>query len=69
MESKLQALAQELQEIEVSLSDPSIFSSPNYPKLAKRKNFIENTLAISKKIEIMKHQLIGAQSMIGGDKE
>ncbi len=69
MESKLQVLAQELQEIEVSLSDPSIFSSPNYPKLAKRKNFIENTLAISKKIEIMKHQLIGAQSMIGGDKE
>jgi len=69
MESKLQALAQELQEIEVSLSDPSIFSSPNYPKLAKRKNFIENTLAISKKIEIMKHQLISAQSMIGGDKE
>jgi peptide chain release factor 1 len=69
MENKLQALTQELEEIELSLSDPSIFSSPNYPKLAKRKNFIENTLAISKKVALMKEQLIGAQSMIGGDKE
>jgi len=69
MENKLQALTQELEEIELSLSDPSIFSSPNYPKLAKRKNFIENTLDISKKVSLMKEQLIGAQSMIGGDKE
>jgi len=69
MENKLKALAQELQEIESSLSDPLIFSSPNYPKLAKRKSFIENTLEISNKINLMKNQLIGAQSMIGGDKE
>ena len=69
MENKLQALTQELEEIEISLSDPSIFSSPNYPKLAKRKKFIDNTLDISKKVSLMKEQLIGAQSMIGGDKE
>lgn len=43
METKEQSLRQEYQELESRLSDPSIFSSKDYPKLAKRKDAVEKS--------------------------
>ena len=46
METKEQSLRQEYQELESRLSDPSIFSSKEYPKLAKRKDAVEKILSL-----------------------
>ena len=46
METKEQSLRQEYQELESRLSDPSIFSSKDYPKLAKRKDAVEKILSL-----------------------
>lgn len=42
MEAKEQALRTELTELQGRLQDPAIFSSPEYPKLAKRVSELEN---------------------------
>lgn len=46
MEQKEQALRQELAELESKLQDPSIFSDPAYPKLAKRKAQLDDLLVL-----------------------
>ncbi len=46
MEAKETALRAELEEIQTRLEDPSIFSSPEYPKIAKRQSKLESTLAL-----------------------
>jgi peptide chain release factor 1 len=46
MQEKEQALRTELADIKKKLEDPSIFSDPSYPKLAKRQNELETTLAL-----------------------
>lgn len=46
MEQKETALREELNQLEDRLSDPSIFSSKEYPKLAKRRQFLENTVSL-----------------------
>ncbi len=46
MESKEQALRQEYSELQTKLQAPAIYSSPEYPKLAKRLSYLEETLAL-----------------------
>jgi peptide chain release factor 1 len=46
MQEKEQALRSELADIKKKLEDPSIFSDPSYPKLAKRQNELESTLTL-----------------------
>jgi peptide chain release factor 1 len=46
MESKEQSLRQEYQELQKKLQDPSIFSSSDYPKLARRMSYLEETTAL-----------------------
>ena len=46
MDKKEQELRQELKDLEKKLEDPSIFSSKNYPKLAKRKNQLDETISL-----------------------
>ncbi len=43
MQEKEQALRSELANIKKKLEDPSIFSDPSYPKLAKRQSELEST--------------------------
>jgi peptide chain release factor 1 len=69
MEQKIEALRSELSEIQSRLQDPAIFSSPDYPKLAKRQNYLESTIAIYDKISMLREMLIGAQALVGGDDE
>lgn len=46
MEQKEQHLRAELTELEQQLADPAIFSSREYPKLARRKTYLESTLQL-----------------------
>ncbi|HSW98772.1 MAG TPA: peptide chain release factor 1 [Candidatus Saccharimonadales bacterium] len=46
MEQKEQALRKELGELEARLADPEIFSSKEYPRLAKRRSEVERVLAL-----------------------
>ncbi len=44
MEQKEQQLREELKQLEAQLSDPAIFSSKEYPKLAKRRQALETVV-------------------------
>lgn len=46
MNSKEEQLRQELTELQSLLEDPAIFSSKEYPKLAKRQSFLESTMLL-----------------------
>lgn len=46
MEEKIAAMRQELADLQTKLQDPNIFSSPEYPKIAKRQNKIEQTITL-----------------------
>lgn len=54
MESKEAALREELSAIEEQLKDTAIFSTPRYPKLAKRQKYLEETLALFDKLHKLK---------------
>jgi len=67
MEQKETALREELTQLEDRLSDPSIFSSKEYPKLAKRRQFLENTIALfDERAQIAKSRS-DAEMLAGGD--
>lgn len=46
MEEKEQALRQELKELDAKLQDPAVFSTKEYPKLARRKSRLDNVIAL-----------------------
>ena len=46
MEAKEQQLRAEFEELDVKLQDPNIYSDPTYPKLAKRRNWLENVVGL-----------------------
>lgn len=46
MDQKEQALRQEYEELQKQLQDPSVFSDPKYPKLAKRGSQLETILQL-----------------------
>lgn len=46
METKEQQLRLEQQELDTKLADPSIYSDPSYPKIAKRKSAVDDLLSL-----------------------
>lgn len=58
MEQKETALRQELEALQGRLSDPAIFSSKEYPKLAKRQRELENVIGLFDE----RKQLLGAEA-------
>lgn len=58
MDQKETALRQELAELDTALQDPSIYSDPKYPKLAKRKASLEDIVS-----------LFDAKTKLAGDKQ
>jgi peptide chain release factor 1 len=64
MNEKDAALRQELFEIDERLKDPSIFSGASYPKLAKRKNELEETLALFNEIKSLNKDKISARELL-----
>ncbi len=69
MEQKINALNEELAVIQQKLKDPAIFSAPEYPKLAKRQSYLENTINLSSQLTILKNQLTEAKEMLSGGGE
>ncbi len=69
MEQKINEFKAELAGIEAKLADPSIYSDPAYPKLAKRQSFLENTINLYKSLSALKEQLKQAQELSLKDDE
>lgn len=46
MQDKINALRTEYADLQARLANPEIFSDPNYPKLAKRQKYLEDTVAL-----------------------
>ena len=63
MEQKIQSLRDELTVIATKLQDPTIFSQPAYPKLAKRQNWLERTIALHDQVAKNKQQLEQARAL------
>lgn len=69
MEEKIQALRAELQEIQDQLKDPAIFSSPEYPKIAKRQSKLEQVIHLYDEQQTLSKQLADTQELMsdGGE--
>ena len=63
MESKINSLKAELLEIEERLKNPAIFSSPHYPKLAKRQSYLNQTIETYNKLSLLKSRLDDAEGL------
>ncbi len=69
MEQKIEALRKEFADLQKKLEDPSIYSDPTYPKLAKRQKYLEDTIALFDELQQLEKDYQSAQEMIdaGGD--
>jgi peptide chain release factor 1 len=63
MEQKIQAFKLEQSELQAKLADPAIYSDPNYPKLAKRQSFLENTINLFNQQKQLQGQLQEAKEL------
>lgn len=64
MDQKEQALRQEYESLQAKLQDPAIFSSPEYPRIAKQQNKLESILALFSKVSALRQQLAEAKELI-----
>jgi peptide chain release factor 1 len=70
MEHKERALREELQELETRLEDPAIFSTREYPRLAKRRQELEKITDLFDEQASLKEQRAEAAILIeGADRE
>jgi peptide chain release factor 1 len=69
VETKEESLRNELAEITEKVSNPSIYSSPEYPKLAKRQSFLESVLTHLDDLKHTQKQLIEANELAKGTDE
>lgn len=69
MDQKEQSLRDEYQDLQKQMQDPSIYSDPSYPKLAKRQKYLDDTLALFDKLKDINKQESEAKSLVdmGGD--
>jgi peptide chain release factor 1 len=70
MEQKITSLTQELTELRTKLEDPSVFSTPEYPKLARRQKYLEDTVNLYQRIQTLEAQKSEASEYANsGDEE
>lgn len=70
MEEKITGFRNELTDITARIAgDASIFSSPEYPKLAKRQKFLEDLIAIVDQIEKLNSDKLQAEELANSDDE
>lgn len=69
MEQKIAALRVELADIQKQLEDPSIFSSPKYPKLAKRQSWLADTIALFEQQQHIQAQLKETKKLVAAGGE
>ncbi len=63
MEEKAREYRSELTELESKLQDPGIFSTPQYPKLAKRLSDLQELVGLFDEIEKLKNQRAEAEEL------
>ncbi len=67
MQEKEQALREELANLQLKLKDPSIFSDPSYPKIAKRQSELESIISLfDDKIRLNKTKLEAEELISAG---
>ncbi|NBU33374.1 peptide chain release factor 1 [bacterium] len=60
----------ELAEIKARIeADPSIYSSSDYPRLAKRQSFLEDVIATQERLRVLTAQRVEAEQIAGGTDE
>ncbi len=69
MEEKINTLRSELNNIQTKLQEPSIFSDPTYPKLAKRQKYLEDTLNIHHELTKVNQNLAAAKKLTDSNDE
>jgi peptide chain release factor 1 len=70
MEQKAAALRQELSELEARLSDPAIFSSKDYPQLAKRRQELADLIGLfDRQADLVRQKEESIALIEGGDRE
>lgn len=69
MDNKIVNLRAELADVQAKLADPAVFSDPNYPKMAKRQNYLESTVALYDELVRLREQLVGAEALTAGGDE
>lgn len=67
MEQKEQSLREELDHLEVQLQDPAIFSSREYPRLAKRRSELEQTIRLFDEKKQLANAHLQANELAAGD--
>ncbi len=69
MEAKEQQLRDEYQDLQARLQDPAIFSSKDYPKLAKRQTELSNIVELFDSSNKLKQQRSEAETLANGGDE
>lgn len=69
MEEKAQKYRQELDALEAKLQDPGIFSTPEYPRLAKRQSELQEIVSLFDKIDTLQKQKAQSEELARGNDE
>ena len=69
MEEKAQEYRKELDGLKQQLTDPAIFSTSEYPRIAKRQSELENLVGIFDEIAKLEKQLVEAKELSGSNDE
>jgi peptide chain release factor 1 len=67
MEAKEQSLRDELASLQTKLQDPSVYSDPSYPKLAKRQAFVDSAVRLFDERARLKQAYKEASEMVNSD--
>ena len=69
MDNKIVSLRTELTTLIETLSDPGIFSSPDYPRLAKRRSFLEEVISLHNQKTHIVSQITDSRELAKGNDE
>lgn len=69
MESKERALREELENLSAKTADPTIYSDPSYPKLAKRQAYLESVISLFDERKKLQSQYESAAFLVVSDDE
>lgn len=67
MDQKEASLRKELADLQAKLQDPAIFSSKDYPKIARRQSYLEETLELFDKQKELKKQVAETEKLAHDD--
>lgn len=69
MDAKEQSLKDELATLQEKLQDPSIYSDPSYPKLAKRQAYLEDIIRLFEQRHSLQASYKSASELVNSDDE